>query len=194
MAIGFVALAVVPTTAMAATQHEDPPAAGPAVPTLAWGSCDGDFQCATASVPLDYRQPRGATITIATIRHLVTTAAPGRDAVLQLRRTFGADRAVRRDFLSIPAPIRERFDIVSFDPRGFGSVPRYAASRRRRRKHVPAGQPRFPSARAGRGWERSYARFDARAVSRTVPCWTMSPRPTRPVTWTFCAGPVAPPL
>jgi hypothetical protein len=47
-------------------------AAGPAVPVLAWKPCDGKFRCATARVPLNYRDPRGATIGIAVISHLAT--------------------------------------------------------------------------------------------------------------------------
>ena len=46
--------------------------AAPPVPVLDWHSCQGAFQCATATVPLDYRRPDGATISIAVIRHLAT--------------------------------------------------------------------------------------------------------------------------
>ena len=47
------------------------------MPKLAWAPCDGSggMQCATARVPLDYRQPGGAKITIQLIRHLATDPA-----------------------------------------------------------------------------------------------------------------------
>jgi hypothetical protein len=45
-------------------------ASAPPVPVLNWGPCHGGFQCATARVPLDYRHPDGAKISIAVIRHL----------------------------------------------------------------------------------------------------------------------------
>ena len=50
------------------------PAAAP-VPVLHWEACDGGFQCATARVPLDFRHPGGANISIAIVRHLATDPA-----------------------------------------------------------------------------------------------------------------------
>src|SRR6204780_1812691 len=52
-----------------------PGSATPPVPVLHWRSCYGGFQCATARVPLSYRDPRGATISIAVLRHLATDPA-----------------------------------------------------------------------------------------------------------------------
>jgi hypothetical protein len=54
------------------------PAAAPTVPVLAWKPCDDGFQCATARVPLNYRHPRGAQISIAVISHEATGPGPGR--------------------------------------------------------------------------------------------------------------------
>jgi hypothetical protein len=51
------------------------PPGRPPVPALTWRSCAGGFQCATAQVPLDCRHPRGATISIAVIRHRATRPA-----------------------------------------------------------------------------------------------------------------------
>ena len=67
-AAGLAAAALVPVTALASP-------AQPAVPVLAWRSCYGDFQCASARVPLGYRNPRSATVSIAVIRHLATGPA-----------------------------------------------------------------------------------------------------------------------
>src|SRR6185437_6244914 len=61
------------TTGVAAPGGAAVPAA--AVPKLAWKPCGGGMQCATARVPLDYRQPGGAKITIQLIRHLATDPA-----------------------------------------------------------------------------------------------------------------------
>ncbi len=94
---------------------------GVTVPTLAWTDCgDGIHQCTPAQVPLDYRRPGGTRLT------------------LQLRRWPAADPAARIGTLfiyaggpgssgwewvpsfaaSVPQEIRDRFDIVGFDPRG----------------------------------------------------------------------------
>ncbi|MGH3513165.1 MAG: hypothetical protein ACRDRB_12915, partial [Pseudonocardiaceae bacterium] len=40
---------------------------GAAAPRLQWRRCAGSFQCAAATVPLDYNQPHGATITLSVI-------------------------------------------------------------------------------------------------------------------------------
>ena len=53
-------------------------AAAPTVPVLAWKPCDDGFQCATAQVPLNYRDPGGAQISIAVISHKATGPGPGR--------------------------------------------------------------------------------------------------------------------
>src|ERR1700716_3833555 len=52
-----------PTQVAAAPSKAQPP-----VLQLTWTDCGGGFQCATANVPLDYRQPLGPTIALAVIR------------------------------------------------------------------------------------------------------------------------------
>jgi pimeloyl-ACP methyl ester carboxylesterase len=95
---------------------------GAAVPVLHWTSCHGKFQCAAASVPLSYREPKGTAITLSVIRLpagdpgrrlgslFFNFGGPGTDGVGELTRF--ADR--------YPAEVRARFDLVSFDPRGIG--------------------------------------------------------------------------
>ena len=101
----LLAAAVVPATmgtASAATVPGLAPAApafpqgAPPVPVLRWDACDDGFQCATAQVPLDYRHPGAAMISIAVIRHLATDPAQRLGTMfVNLGRSDGADRALR---------------------------------------------------------------------------------------------------
>ncbi|MFD8481383.1 alpha/beta hydrolase [Kitasatospora sp. NPDC059673] len=93
------------------------------VPRLAWTACAEGFECATARVPVDYRDPRGAGIDLAVIRHPAGDPAhrigslfynPGGPAV---QGTVALPLMLDR----FPEEVRERFDIVSFDPRGSGN-------------------------------------------------------------------------
>ena len=85
-----------------------------------WTPCNGDLQCGSLNVPLNYADPSGATIEIALERHLAEDPAqrigslvinPGGPGV------SGID-----DFsneLSVLTPgLLDDFDIVTFDPRG----------------------------------------------------------------------------
>lgn len=90
--------------------------------TLAWRGCRDGFECATLDVPVDYAAPKGEQVAIALIRKLATEPStrigsfvvnyggPGDPGTETLRLTYGL----------LPAAVRERFDIVSFDPRGTG--------------------------------------------------------------------------
>ena len=99
-----------------------PGANGAAVPALAWRGCGGDFQCATVTVPLDYRRPTGPTIDLAAIR------LPARDRAARLGAVavnFGGPGApgvggLRRLARRFEA-LRDRLDVVAVDPRGTGS-------------------------------------------------------------------------
>jgi len=158
-----VAAGLMPVTASAAV----PRSAGLPVPVLRWRSCDGGFQCATARVPLDYRHPHGTMISIAVIRHRAT------DPARRLGSLFfnsGGPAEQIGPFLAsypqIPAVLQARFDIVSFDPRGFGlsteirCFPTLAAEPR-----FLAGLPLFPvGRRPDLAWARTIAGFDARCA------------------------------
>ena len=91
--------------------------------TLAWSDCGDGFQCATLTVPVDWAKPTGEQVGIAMTRLPATDAAqrigalvvnyggPGEGGVDYLHQTYGR----------LPAEVRARFDIVSFDPRGTGA-------------------------------------------------------------------------
>jgi pimeloyl-ACP methyl ester carboxylesterase len=87
---------------------------------LDWQSCEGDFECATLEVPLNYSEPDGETIDLALLKvparddsqgALVVNpggpGAPGTDYAAAASRVFRE-------------PLLRAFDIVGFDPRGTG--------------------------------------------------------------------------
>ena len=119
-----VALAV--GLALAFVAGASPPPAGgatDAVPDapLTWTRC-GALQCATLTVPLDYDGSAPGTVDVAVARRpagdpsrrigalVVNPGGPGVPAIDYLRAVAG----------SLPAPLRQRFDLVTFDPRGVG--------------------------------------------------------------------------
>ncbi len=87
----------------------------------AWKGCGGGFQCATLTVLLDPAKPALGTVDLALTRHratgsrrigslLVNPGGPGASAV----------DFVKDSYSSFPAAVRQRFDLVAFDPRGVG--------------------------------------------------------------------------
>jgi pimeloyl-ACP methyl ester carboxylesterase len=90
---------------------------------LHWTPCHQGLWCATLAVPVDYAEPGAATIDLALIRHraedpqrrigslVVNFGGPGESGVEGLI-SFAGER--------LPAQVRDRFDLVSFDPRGVG--------------------------------------------------------------------------
>jgi pimeloyl-ACP methyl ester carboxylesterase len=105
------------------------PGADPgSVPPVAWHEdCGGDvqgatkpLQCATYQVPLDYRDPRAGTATIALDR----LPATGPDRVGSLFVNPGGPGGSGVDFVAaagastIFQALRKHFDLIGFDPRG----------------------------------------------------------------------------
>ena len=137
--------------------------AAPLAPTLSWRSCDGGFECATAAVPLDYRQPNGAKISIAVIEHLATDRAhPAGTLFVNGGGPMEQVEGFAPGFGSFPAALRARFNIVTFDERGFGSssAVRCFSDAAAEDKFL-GGLPPFPvGARQDAAWEQTYARFD----------------------------------
>jgi pimeloyl-ACP methyl ester carboxylesterase len=164
-AAALLAAVLVPATASAAA----PGPATPQVPVLHWRSCDAGFQCATARVPLSYRDPGGAAISIAVVRHLATD--PARRIGTLFFNGGGPNEQIESfvaGFGEFPAAIAARYDITTFDPRGFGystairCFPTMAAENK-----FLGGLPAFPAgARQDAAWDRTWARFDARCAQR----------------------------
>jgi pimeloyl-ACP methyl ester carboxylesterase len=108
-----VSTTVPPTT----TTTTEPPL--PITP-ITWSQCNGDLQCGTLVVPLDYSRPQGTTIGIAVERHLARQPAnrigslvinPGGPGV------SGIDDFVN-ELDSLSPQLLDDFDVVTFDPRG----------------------------------------------------------------------------
>lgn len=122
IAYGFVPFTVAQTSNTTSTT-----AIAPQVPVLNWQPCVGSdqqgFQCATAQVPLDYQKPEAELIQIAVIKH------PATDQSHRIGTLFfnpgGPGGAGTEDlpawFTLFPQELQQRFDIVSFDPRGIGN-------------------------------------------------------------------------
>jgi pimeloyl-ACP methyl ester carboxylesterase len=90
------------------------------VTPIAWTPCNGDLECGTLTVPLDYAKPLGATIGIAVERHLAEDPAqrigslvinPGGPGVSGID-DFANELSV------LTSGLLNDFDIVTFDPRG----------------------------------------------------------------------------
>lgn len=155
----------------AATASPDPaPQVGVAtavssrVPVLNWAPCDDGFQCATAKVPLDYRHPDGTKISIAVLKHVATDPAKRIGSLFINGGGPGEQiESLLPAFSSIPAVLRQRFDIITFDPRGFGfsTAVRCFPSNLAENKFLSALPPFPVGAKQISAWERTYARFDA---------------------------------
>jgi hypothetical protein len=176
------------------------PSAAPAgvrVPTLDWAPCPDRerFDCATARVPLDYRNPGGSRIRLAVIRHRATR--PSR----RIGTAFfspGGPAAAKPLFAAVvegllPA-VRKRFDVISWDPRGLGessAVTCFASQAAEDRFFAGVGRPAytFPVGplESSRWIERSRA-FGRRCKERTGKLMRHITPPRRRGTWTCCAG------
>jgi pimeloyl-ACP methyl ester carboxylesterase len=99
-------------------------AAAPATNSpLAWHGCGHRVECATLDVPVDYHDPGGQQVGLALAR------VPARDRAHRIGSlvvNYGGPgdpgtESLRLAISALPAVIRDRFDVVSFDPRGTGS-------------------------------------------------------------------------
>lgn len=96
------------------------------VAALAWAECPdlaaAPFQCATLQAPLDDARPDGPQIRIAAIRHPATKPAERLGAIFfNPGGPGGRGTTALPDWIEqFPAQLRERFDLISWDPRGIG--------------------------------------------------------------------------
>ena len=124
-----------PQPSSPATGDSDDPATTAAVTpnpdtgNLAWASCAGvaadvaGLECTTLVVPLDHAAPDGGTIDVEVAR---AATADGDRRFGSLVFNPGGPGGSGIEFLPtvaavFPADLAERFDLVSFDPRGVGA-------------------------------------------------------------------------
>ena len=117
------ALAPTPTPQPGSTEAPAPDLTPFYSQTLSWEPCRDDFECATLTVPIDYRDPTGDTIDLALLKDpaddldervgslVVNPGGPGAP---------GTDYAANSAF-AFRQVLQDDFDIVGFDPRGTGA-------------------------------------------------------------------------
>jgi pimeloyl-ACP methyl ester carboxylesterase len=89
-----------------------------------WADCDTPtgFECASIEVPLDHAEPAGPTIPIALIRRPATGDDRIGSVVFNPGGPGGSGlKYLELAVLGIPGEVADRFDLVSFDPRGVGA-------------------------------------------------------------------------
>ncbi|HTS15282.1 MAG TPA: alpha/beta hydrolase, partial [Candidatus Sulfotelmatobacter sp.] len=99
------------------------PTPWPTYRPLTWTDCGAPFECATLDVPLDYAAQGTGTARLSLIRLPASDAAARIGSLVTNPGGPGASGVdfVRQDAQAVfPAAVRERFDIVGFDPRGVG--------------------------------------------------------------------------
>ncbi len=89
---------------------------------LSWAGCGGDFQCSKLTVPVDYAAPGGESIQLSLLR----LRASGDDRIGSLVINPGGPGGSGIDYARaaravISDAVRERYDVVGFDPRGVGT-------------------------------------------------------------------------
>lgn len=87
---------------------------------VAWTSC-GAAQCGTVTVPLDYANPGGDTVTLQLRKHPATSGHPVGTLFINPGGPGGSGLDFVDQFVGeAGASILENYDVVGFDPRGVG--------------------------------------------------------------------------
>ncbi|WP_250032738.1 alpha/beta hydrolase [Paractinoplanes maris] len=99
---------------------------------LRWGPCPADsalpgLECATVQVPLDYRKPQGRQLDVAVSRLPSKDPSQRRGVLLTNPGGPGAGGLSYPGLLAsdltprpLPESVRDRYDVIGFDPRGVG--------------------------------------------------------------------------
>ncbi|WP_339131330.1 alpha/beta hydrolase [Streptomyces sp. f51] len=96
---------------------------------LDWSRCKGTsdspapgdgWQCATLKAPLDYAKPGGTTIDLALIRSKATGGQGKRigSLLFNFGGPGGSGVSTMPSYATVVGPLHERYDLVSWDPRG----------------------------------------------------------------------------
>jgi pimeloyl-ACP methyl ester carboxylesterase len=118
-------LVVAVTTLSATPASSTEPTSLPPPPAVVWTLCPGSttIQCGSVRVPVDYRHPQGATITLAINR--APALGPGVPRGTLLFNPGGPGESGNQilpvALAEFPAAVRRSFNIVSFDARGTGA-------------------------------------------------------------------------
>jgi pimeloyl-ACP methyl ester carboxylesterase len=137
---------------------------------VSWRPCPDDeqFDCGTVRVPVDYRKPAGATTTIA-LRRL-----PAGDPARRIGSLFinpGGPGGSGIDFVRA-APdvfggaVRERYDVVGFDPRGMGESDAVDCLSDADLDAMYGSDPTPDTKAERRAWRRAPAERNARCLAR----------------------------
>ena len=120
--VALLAIATLILSGCATTGSETFPIISNDTSTLVWETCNGNFQCATLKVPIDYTDASLGEFDIAVIRYrdpnqhdrigslVINPGGPG---------VSGIEYALNAEYILNP-DVLERYDIVGFDPRGIG--------------------------------------------------------------------------
>jgi pimeloyl-ACP methyl ester carboxylesterase len=111
------------TASIGDTPSVSPSAAAPTVKPARWTDCGGGFSCAEIRVPRDYSAPTQGYLNVSIIRAAATKPASRIGSLVVNPGGPGASGVdfVRSSLAIFPKAIRERFDVVGFDPRGVNS-------------------------------------------------------------------------
>ncbi|MFJ6793029.1 alpha/beta hydrolase [Streptomyces sp. NPDC091268] len=103
------------------------PAPEPVREKPAWSRCSAElpasYECATIKVPLDYRRPAGRTLDLA-ISRIKSENPAKRHGVLLLNPGGPGGSGLDLPLManeSMPKDVRDRYDLIGFDPRGVGA-------------------------------------------------------------------------
>ncbi|KIF75718.1 hydrolase [Streptomyces sp. 150FB] len=124
VAVGAAAVASGISQTATAGVPSRPQASAPSRSPLRWGECpsptEAALRCARLAVPLDYGHPDGRTIDVEVSR-LASAKPAGKRGVLLLNPGGpGLPGLPVPALMKLPEKVRDRYDVIGFDPRGVG--------------------------------------------------------------------------